>query len=107
MPATHVVGDRLGNGATVIHVAFEELPDGSTLEEMHDSAGNHERILTPAPGSPPEVRAKLEQRLKDALANNATFLTTAMRDPQIEALTRQVDALIRFALSDYTTDKGT
>lgn len=103
----HAVGDHLGNGATVTHVSFEELSDGSTVEEMHDSADNHTRIFTPARGSPADVRATLEQRLKDALSDNATFLTTAMRDPQVEALTRQVDALIRFTLNDYTTDKGT
>ena len=107
MPAIHVIGDRLGNGATVTHVSFEELPDGSTVEEMHDSADNHTTTFTPAAGSPADVRATLEQRLRDALRDNALFLTTTMRDPQVEALTRQVDALIRFALNQYETTAGT
>lgn len=107
MGIRYVIGEKLANGATVTHVSLEASPDGSTVEEMHDSHDNHTRTFTPAPGSPADVRATLERRLRDALVNNAAFLTTAMRDPQVEALTRQVDALIRFALNDYTTDKGT
>jgi hypothetical protein len=106
MPARHVVGQHLPNGSTVTTVVFETLGDGTTIEEVHDSSGGGTISVVPIAGSPAANAQQLQQRLRDALVNNATYLSDAP-DDQTQALTRQIDALIRVQLNKYETTKGT
>jgi hypothetical protein len=62
--------------------------------------------VTPDPGSPADNALTLLSRAQAALANNAAYLaipspTQAQAITQVGALTRQVDGLIRFALTQF------
>ena len=106
--AKHVVGQVLSTGATVRSVVFSTHPDGTTVEEMRDSHGNRSVQAVPPPGSVAGNQEKLSQRLRDALVSNATFLSGGVSDhDQIVALTRQLDAVIRVAISRYESTVGT
>ena len=108
MSAQHVVGQKLPSGAVVTSVVFDTRPDGTTVEVMHDSRGGRTVQATPPAGSPAGNQEKLSQRLRDALVNNATFLSGDVSDhDQVAALTRQIDALIRVTISRFETTAGT
>lgn len=73
--------------------------------------------VTPDPnGGPPTIassgdsatQANIFQAAQTALANNATYLalaspTTAQVTAQVKALTRQIDALIRMTVGDFSS----
>lgn len=68
--------------------------------------------VTPAPSSPIANQASLLQKAANAIANNVTFLglttpTNAQVLAQVQALTRQVDALIRVVANQLTDTSGT
>ena len=106
--AKHRVGQKLPNGSRVISVVFEQLGDGTTVEEVHDSSGGSSLQVVPIPGSPAANAQTLQQRLRDALVNNATYHSGGVSDhEQVEALTRQLDALIRVSISRFETTVGT
>lgn len=63
-------------------------------------------------GSGPANRLLLEQIMETALAGNAAYLgrtnpTVAQNTAQVQALTRQVSALVRTALSRLDSVSGT
>ena len=106
--AKHVVGQKLSNGAVVSNVAFTVHDDGTTVEVMQDSRGNRSVQATPPAGSIAGNQEKLSQRLRDALVNNATFLSGGVSDhDQVIALTREIDALIRVVISRFESTVGT
>ena len=116
MPAQYTVGQLLPNGATVTFDSFVTNSDTSTTEIMdatYPSGGIDRTIITiPGVGTPGANAGTLQQRAKDALVNNATYLaigapTQAQAITQVAALTRQMDAVIRVLLNQYDTTVGT
>lgn len=68
--------------------------------------------VVPKSGSPAFNQNDLETKARAALTANATYLaiaspTVAQNTAQTKALTRQVNALIKFALGDFTDVSGT
>jgi hypothetical protein len=109
MPAQHRVGQVLSNGATVLSVDFREHPDGTTVEDVRDTRGNRSVQAIPVEGSAASNQQTLSARARAALVNNATFLAGVNADDheQVQALTRQMDALIRIVLGLTETTVGT
>jgi hypothetical protein len=104
----HHTGEQLPNGATVTSVVFAQHPDGTTVEDVRDSFGNRSVQAIAAEGSPASNQAKLKARAIAALTNNATYLSGGVADhEQVQALTRQVDTLIRIVLALSDTTVGT
>ena len=104
----HHTGQRLSNGATVTAVVFSRHADGTTVEDVTDSRGNRTVQAVPPPGSVAGNQEKLAQRLRDALVSNATFLSGGVSDhDQVQALTREIDALIRVTISRFESTVGT
>lgn len=116
MAAQYTVGQVLPNGATVTADTFVTLADGTTVETMTASnptgSVDREFIVTPGAGTPAANQQTLTAKAQAALINNATFLvignpTQAQAVTQVQALTRQVNALIRLALNQFDTTTGT
>ena len=104
----HHTGERLPSGASVTSVVFSKHPDGTTVEDVRDSRGGRSVQAIAPEGSVASNQQKLAQRLRDALVNNATFLQGGVSDhDQTQALTRQLNALIRTVLSQQDTTVGT
>jgi hypothetical protein len=84
----------------------EILPDG-VREITTDENGNVSDTFIPAEGSRVWVHDKAALLLRDALVENVAFLEGGGEDhEQLIALTRQVNALIRFHLGDFSSDRG-
>lgn len=83
------------------------LPDGTQIITTTTTNGQTVQVI-PGLGTPGANRDTLVQRANTALANNSTFLaigapTQAQAVAQVQALTRQVNALIRFTLGQFDT----
>lgn len=87
--------------------------DGTGTRTTYDADGAPVEVvaLTGLPVVPPEekVRASIEDRLRQALDNNRTYLalpapTAAQQRKHTERLTRQTNALIRQVLGLLDTD---
>jgi hypothetical protein len=108
----YTVGDVLPSGATITAIQTKEHPDGSvteTMEATHPSgAVDTHTTHVPAEGSHADVLQKVATRLNAALADNTTWLSNPGPDhEQVQALTRQVNALIRQVLGLFDATTGT
>lgn len=93
-------------------ITLPSTPDATiTQTTITDTGGNVLSIsvtCVPTAGTPAANAATLQQRAQTALTNNQTFLaivspTQAQAVTQVQALTRQVDALIRLTQSQLTS----
>lgn len=110
--AIFTVGQTLPSGAKVTADTVQTLADGTTVETMTDSAGNSQTITTPGAGTAAANQQNITAKAQAALVNNVTFLaigspTQAQAITQVQALTRQVDALIRMVLNQFDATTGT
>jgi hypothetical protein len=111
MMSEYTVGEVMPSGATVTSVRSEEHPDGSiteTIEATHPSGAVDHHITTRSAAL--DVISRVDATLRAGLVNNVTWLMTD--DPttdheQIQALTRQVNALIRQVLGLFDAATGT
>lgn len=87
--------------------------DGTGTRTRYDEAGKPVETVEvkDLPVVPPEekVRASIEDRLRQALDNNRTYLalatpTAAQQRAQVARLTRETNALIRLVLDLLDTD---
>lgn len=106
---THTIED--GNGNVIEQVV--DHGDGTGTLTRYDEAGKPVETVEvkDLPVVPPEekVRASIEDRLRQALDNNRTYLalpapTAAQQRKHTERLTRQTNALIRQVLGLLDTD---
>lgn len=93
---------------TVTNTQPETLADGTVHTITTYSDGSKSETWTPPAGSPAANAQTLRDKAASALTTNATFLgranpTTAQVTAQVQALTRQVDALIRLLVTADTS----
>ena len=100
-----------GNGNVIEQTV--DNGDGTGTRTVYDEAGKPVETVEvkDLPVVPPEekVRASIEDRLRQALDNNRTYLalpapTAAQQRKHTERLTRQTNALIRQVLGLLDTD---
>lgn len=107
-----IVNETVKNGKVIDRATFDPVA-GRVKHEVDSGAGLvviEDRAMTAlelAHIAATENESTLEQRVRQALTANATFLgvaapTAVQQLAQIRALTRQVSALIRRDIDDYT-----
>jgi hypothetical protein len=111
MPQIYHVGDLLPNGATVTADSFVTLPDGSTVEDVHDSKGNEQVITIPGPGSPVANALTIQQRVQANLATLETWISNnptgaVLTGPQTLVLAKMLVGLCRLLLAENQTVGG-
>lgn len=86
--------------------------DGSTIRTITYDDGAKSITFTPGPGTPTANAAILLAKAPGAFANNATYLaiaapTAVQAIPQVDKLTRQVNALMKLTQGYLTDTTGT
>lgn len=92
---------------TVVDTKTETLSDGTVHTTVSYSDGSRTESWTPPAGSPEANAQTLRDKVAQALATNATYLgranpTAAQTTAQVQALTRQMNALIRLLVVNDT-----
>lgn len=105
--AQYTVGQQLPNGASVASDDVQTSSDGTTVETMVDSAGNHTIITTPGAGTPAANQQTIQAALQTAVTyfggnyTNWATLSTGQKDTAARNAQRALAQIARWLLGQF------